>query len=139
VLPVTDRLKMKNRRTAIVIVLFIVLVGSIFLTWDFEDRMTFKQTNNPLWDEQDQALDTPLIRDLRSEGFEFYTDRGAEADPSGICFGDFGSDVYWVVLYDEEQQEIVVSSWIVGVNWIGQLYARSRFSRVKKILEKHTK
>jgi hypothetical protein len=118
----------------------IVLIGlfiSLFPTWDFSERIVLPVSSNPLWTERKQEISSPLTEALKKQGYAFETDRGAEADPDGICFGDFGSDEYWVIQYHADRQEVDAYAWIIGINWIGHLSASSRFSRLKQTLENH--
>lgn len=119
----------------VVLTVALVVLGSLAITWNFDERVTFKAPSNPLWDEQKRPLSTELTKKLKNEGFRFYTDRGAEADPDGICFGTFGSDEYWVIQYLPETKEVHASAWIVEINWLGHLSAAKRFSELKKTLE----
>jgi hypothetical protein len=113
------------------------LLLSLLPVWNFSERIAIPASSNPLWTHNNQAIASPLTGELRIQGYDFQTDRGAEADPDGICFGDFGSDEYWVIQYNADRKEVDSYAWIIGINWIGHLSAASRFSRLRQTLKKH--
>lgn len=108
-------------------------VLSLFPAWNFDKRVRISQPSNPLWKEQLEPLNSPLTQALENEGLKFSTGRGAEADPDGICFGDFACDEYWVVQYDPESKEVDAYALIIGINWIGHIAAERRFARIRVI------
>lgn len=126
---------MKRRGVIIFSIVGALACLSLFPTWNFSERTRLSQETNPLWDSDLRPTNSALTEALHKEGLRFETDRGAEADPDGICYGDFGSDEYWVVQYDPVKKEVDAYAWIVGINWIGHLRAQSRFSRIKATLE----
>ena len=107
---------------------------SLIPTWNFSERLGLPHTDNPLWDTNLKPISSGLTQELQDEGLKFQTGRGAEADPDGICFGDFGSDEYWVVQYDPKSDEVDAYAWIIDINWIGHVAAARRFSRIHNIL-----
>ena len=115
-----------------------IFIVSLFPTAPFDATSSFKCRINPLWTGK-QAKDTPLTRALIKAGYRFHTDRGAEADPDGICFGDFGSDEYWVIQYFSDIREVRAYSWILGLNWLGHQDASQRFSELRQMLQEHLK
>lgn len=115
----------------------VALILSLLPVWNFSERIVIPSSSNPLWTHQNQAITSPLTDELKKQGYEFHSNRGAEADPDGICFGHFGSDEYWVILYHADRKEVDVYAWIIGINWIGHLSAASRFSHLKETLQKH--
>ena len=117
----------------------VALLLSLLPVWNFSERIAIPSSSNPLWTHQNQAITSPLTNELKKEGYQFHTDRGAEADPDGICFGHFGSDEYWVIQYHADRKEVDAYAWIIGINWIGHLSAASRFSRLEASLQKHIK
>jgi hypothetical protein len=126
------------KRAAIILVsVVILLLLSLFPTWNFSERIAIPTSRNPLWTEKNQQIISPLTDDLKRQGYVFQTDRGAEADPHGICFGHFGSDEYLVIMYHDDRQEVDAYSWIIGINWLGHLSATSRFSKLEHSLRNH--
>jgi hypothetical protein len=130
---------MKRRGLLILAVVSALAFLSLFPTWNFSERTQISQEKNPLWDDELKPINSALTNPLREEGLSFQTGRGAEADPDGICYGDFGSDEYWVVQYNPAKKEVDASAWIIGTNWIGHLQAQRRFTRIKAIIEDSTK
>jgi len=126
---------MKNRYITIFVSAIVVGILSLVPTWNFNERLRISDATNPLWNSDLVPIDSALTRALQEEGLTFYTERGAEADPDGICFGDFGSDEYWVVQYDSTRNEVDARAWIIEINWIGHIIAERRFSRIRKILQ----
>jgi hypothetical protein len=112
---------------------------SLLPVWNFSERIAIQSSSNALWTHQNQANTSTLTNELKKQGYDFHTDRGAEADPDGICFGRFGSDEYWVIQYHAGRKEVDAYAWIIGINWIGHLSAASRFSRLEESLQKHVK
>lgn len=126
------------KRIAIIsISVAVALLLSLFPIWEFSERIAIPSPFNPLWTDHNQAITSFLTDELKQQGFEFRADRGAEADPNGICFGHFGSDEYWAVQYHADRNEVEAYAWIIGVNWVGHLTAASKFSRLQKTLQKH--
>lgn len=130
---------MKRRGILIIATVSIFAFLSLFPTWNFSESIRISQEKNPLWDSQLKPINSPLTQALHNQGLSFQTERGAEADPDGICFGDFGSDEYWVVQYNSSNKEVHAYSWIVKINWIGHLRASRQFNRISSILEDHIK
>ncbi len=97
---------------------------SIFPTWNFSERITIPAEGNPLWTVSGTEISSLLTQDLKEQGFVFHTGRGAEADPDGICFGDFGSDEYWVIQYDDNLHEVIADVWIRLVELIRGSFVR---------------
>jgi hypothetical protein len=128
---------MKRRWKFITTITVVVAVLSLFLTWNFDKRLRIAQSQNPLWNEGIVPIDSALTHALREEGLSFQTGRGAEADPDGICFGDFASDEYWVVQYDPVSHEVHAYAWIIAINWIAHVAAERRFARIRGILREH--
>ncbi len=127
--------EMKRRVIFIFAVAGALAFLSLFPTWTFSEDTRFSQEKNPLWNSEFKPINSSLNKALSDEGLSFQTGRGAEADPDGICYGDFGSDEYWVVLYDPVKKEVYAYAWIIGVNWIGHLQAHYRYARITAILE----
>jgi hypothetical protein len=126
------------KRIAIVLICAVVaLLLSLFPVWNFSERIAIPSPVNPLWTDHNQAIASSLTEELKQQGYLFQTDRGAEADPEGICFGHFGSDEYWVIQYHADRKEVDAYAWIIGINWIGHLAAASRFSRLEETLKTH--
>jgi hypothetical protein len=126
------------KRIAIVLICAVVaLLLSLFPVWNFSERIAIPSPVNPLWTDHNQAIASSLTEELKQQGYLFQTDRGAEADPEGICFGHFGSDEYWVIQYHPDRKEVDAYAWIIGINWIGHLAAASRFSRLEETLKTH--
>jgi len=126
---------MKKRCITIPVLVIAVGILSLIPTWDFNERLRISHANNPLWNSNSKPISSDLTRALQEEGLTFHTGRGAEADPDGICFGEFGSDEYWVVQHDSTHDEVEAYAWIIGINWIGHLTAERRFSRIRMILQ----
>ena len=126
---------MKRRGILIFSIVSALALLSLIPTWNFSERTRLSHDFNPLWDSDLKPTNSALTEALRDEGLRFETGRGAEADPDGICYGDFGSDEYWVIQYDSVKKEVDAYAWIVGINWIGHLQAQRRFSRIKATLE----
>jgi hypothetical protein len=126
------------KRIAIVLICAVVaLLLSLFPVWNFSERIAIPSPVNPLWTDHNQAIASSLTEELKQQGYLIQTDRGAEADPEGICFGHFGSDEYWVIQYHADRKEVDAYAWIIGINWIGHLAAASRFSRLEETLKTH--
>ena len=117
----------------------VALLLSLLPVWNFSERIAIPSPSNPLWTQHNQAISSPLTDELKKQGYVFQTDRGAEADPDGICFGHFKSDEYWVIQYHADRQEVDAYAWFIGINWIGHLAAASRVSRLEESLQKHIK
>jgi len=117
----------------------VALLLSLLPVWDFDERIAIPSSLNPLWTHQNQAITSSLTNELKKQGYDFHTDRGAEADPDGICFGHFGRDEYWVIQHHADRKEVYAYAWIIGINWIDHLSAASRFSRLEESLQKHIK
>jgi hypothetical protein len=115
----------------------VALLLSLLPVWNFSERIAIPSPVNPLWTDHNQAIASSLTEELKQQGYLFQTDRGAEADPEGICFGHFGSDEYWVIQYHADRKEVDAYAWIIGINWIGHLAAASRFSRLEETLKTH--
>ena len=130
---------MKRRWRMVIAIPIVLAVLSLFPTWDFDQRLRIEQAHNPLWTGNSMAIDSAFTQALTDEGLVFYSDRGAEADPDGICFGDFASDEYWVVQYDPESHEVAAYGWSPGINWIRHVAAERRFARIREILRDHLK
>ena len=113
----------------------VVLLISLFPRWNFDERIKVERDSNPLWRKDTTPISSTLTTELINEGLDFSTGRGAEADPDGICYGDFESDEYWVVQYNAQEQEVDAHVWIIGVNWIDYLKAKRRFKRIETILK----
>jgi len=128
---------MKKTIILFTIVVIAVFIASLFTTENFDRTVVFKTSTNPLWDDQKKPLQSSLTQALAKEGFSFQTGRGTEADPDGICFGDFASDEYWVIQYFADKHEVHAYAWIIGINWIGQQSASQRFSRLEETLRAH--
>ena len=130
---------MKRRWITIFVSVLILAILSLIPTWNFDERIRISQPSNPLWNSAAEATNSALTVALEGEGLRFHTGRGAEADPDGICFGDFASDEYWIVQYEPTRNEVDAYAWIIKINWIGHLAAERRFSRICKILQDQVK
>ena len=126
--------EMKGRIILIFAVVGTLTFLSLFPTWNFSERTRLSQEKNPLWNSELKPSKTVLTKALRNEGLSFHNGRGAEADPDGICYGDFGSDEYWVVKYDPVKKEVDAYAWIIDINWIGHMQAHRRYARITSIL-----
>lgn len=126
---------MKRRSLLILVVVSALGLLSLFPTTNFSESIRISQEKNPLWGDDLIPTNSALTEALREEGLSYQTGRGAEADPDGICYGDFGSDEYWVVQYDAANKKLEAYAWIISINWIGHLQAKQRFDRIKAILE----
>ncbi len=77
------------------------------------------------WTEDNREIGSPLTDELKQQSVAFDTDRAAEADPDGICFGHFGSDEYWVIQYHADGQKVEARAWIIDIKWVGHRAAAS--------------
>ena len=104
----------------------------------FDQQVVYQLESNPLWN-SNGPLDNELTRKLRGEGFSYFTDRGAEADPRGKCFAQFGADKYWVVTYNDTTSALTFFAFEARGSILGRSDLSMKFDKVRGVIESSLK